>query len=104
MAEAAASKQDSAKITEEDIERAKRQIGVPKYSYDKPYNAIASSGALSHFAWGAGDDNPLWHDRDYGATTRWRDQIGFPLFLTSTGVNLTPKPTPELKALFKGLF
>ena len=92
------------KITEADIERARRQIGVPKFAFNKPYNAVASRDALSHFAWACGDDNPLWHDSAYGAATRWRDQIAFPLFLHSTGTNLTPKQDSQQKALFKGLF
>jgi acyl dehydratase len=92
------------KITAADIERARRQIGVPKFSYNKPYNAVASCDGLSHFAWACGDDNPLWHDRAYGAKTRWRDQIAFPQFLHATGTSLTAKPDAETKALFKGLF
>jgi acyl dehydratase len=59
---------------------------------------------MSHFAFACGDANPLYNDRAYGAKTRWRDQIAPPLFLHTTGTNLTPKPTPELKALFRGLF
>lgn len=92
------------KITDEDIERARRQIGVPKFAYNKPYNAVASSDGMSHFAFACGDGNPLYNDREYGATTRWHDQIAHPLFLHATGTNLTPKPDSELKALFKGLF
>jgi acyl dehydratase len=92
------------KITDADIARAQQQIGVPKFAFNKPYNAVASSDVMAHFAFACGDANPLYRDRDYGATTRWRDQIAPPLFLHSTGTNLTPKPTPELKALFKGLF
>ena len=92
------------KITAEDIERAKRQIGVPKFSYNKPYNSVPSSDGMAHFAFACGDANPLYNDRTYGATTRWRDQIAPPLFLHATGTNLTPKPDAELKALFRGLF
>ena len=92
------------RITQDDIDRARRQIGVPKFAFNKPFNARSSSDVLSHFAWACGDDNPLWHDRNYGEGTRWLDQIGYPLFLHSTGTNLTPKPGPEQKALFKGLF
>lgn len=95
---------DSAKISDEDIERAKRQIGVPKFAYNKPYNEVASSDGMSHFAFAYGDANPLYRSREYGRRTRWRDQIAPPLFLHATGTNLTPKPGPELKALFKGLF
>jgi len=92
------------KITAEDIERAKRQIGVPKFSYNKPYNSAPSADGMAHFAFACGDGNPLYNDRTYGATTRWRDQIAPPLFLHATGTNLTPKPDAELKALFRGLF
>lgn len=92
------------KITDEDIERVRRQIGVPKFAYNKPYNCVASSDGMSHFAFACGDANPLYHSREYGATTRWRDQIAPPLFLHSTGINPTPKPDAEKKALFKGLF
>lgn len=103
-AAATESTDSTGKITQADIERAKAQIGIPKFAYNKPYNAIASQDALSHFAWACGDDNPLWHDSAYGQHTRWRGQIAFPLFLHSTGTNLTPKPDAGQKQLFKGLF
>lgn len=92
------------RITDDDIDRAKRQIGVPKFAYNKPYNIAASPDAMRHFAFACGDDSPLYSDRAYGRTTRWGDQIAPPLFLHSTGTNLTPKPDAELKQLFKGLF
>ena len=101
---AVASGESAGKITQADIERARAQIGIPKFAYNKPYNAIASRDVISHFAWACGDDNPLWHDSAYGMSTRWRDQIAFPLFLHSTGTNLTPKPDAAQKDLFKGLF
>jgi acyl dehydratase len=92
------------RITQEDIERARQQIGIPKFAFNPPYNLESSCDALRHFAWACGDDNPLWHDRAYGRKTRWGDQVAFPLFLHSTGTNLTPKPDAATKALFKGLF
>lgn len=92
------------RITDEDIARARAQVGVAKFAYNQPYNAVASPDGMRHFAFACGDDNPLFNDRAYGRKTRWRDQIAPPLFLHTTGTNLTPKPTPELKALFKGLF
>ena len=92
------------KITQADIERARQQIGVPKFAYNKPYNRYSSTDVLSHFAWACGDDNPLWHSRSHGRKTRWGDQIAFPLFLHSTGTNPTPRPDASARALFKGLF
>ena len=93
-----------ARITQQDIDRAKRQIGVPQHERNPVFNRVASSDTISHFAFGIGDDNPLWHDPEYGKTTRWRTQIASPLYATTVGLDETPKPTPELKELFKGLF
>jgi hypothetical protein len=51
------------KITDEDIARARRQIGVPKFAFNKPYNTVASSDGMSHFAFACGDGNPINNDR-----------------------------------------
>jgi acyl dehydratase len=97
---------DNARITDEDIERERRQIGVSQYEHGPCFNRLVSDDGIRHFAFGfVADDNPLWHEPDYGETTRWRGLIAPPLFLTTTGINETPKyDTPELKALFKGLY
>lgn len=94
----------AARITEEDIARARAQIGVPQYERNPVFNRVVTSDTIRHFAFGIGDDNPLWHEPDYGETTRWRGQIAPPLYMTTIGQDETPKPTPELKKLFKGLF
>jgi acyl dehydratase len=93
------------RITDEDIDRAQRQIGIPVHQRDTPWNAVAEQTGISHFAFGYGDDNPLWHDPDYARNTRWHGQIAPPTFLISTGLDQTPPFTdPEHKALFRGLF
>ncbi|WP_344603868.1 FAS1-like dehydratase domain-containing protein [Sporichthya brevicatena] len=95
----------SARITDEDVERARRQIGIPAYQRDVPWNKVPDASSISHFAFGIGDDNPLFHDPDYGRHTRWRGLIAPPTYLISTGIDETPKPTdPETKELFRGLF
>jgi acyl dehydratase len=95
-----------AKISDEDIERERRQIGVSQYMHDEAHNRVASEDAIRHFAFGmVGDDNPLFHEPDYGATTRWRGMIAPPLFACGVGVNDTPPyTTADEKALFKGLY
>jgi acyl dehydratase len=97
---------DTATITDADIERERAQIGVPQYEHGLSFNRVVSEDAIRHFAFGfVADENPLWHEPDYGETTRWRGQIAPPLFLTTLGINETPKySTPEEKALFKGLY
>src|SRR5690606_5821255 len=92
------------RITDEDIERAKAQIGIPVHQRDEPWNRLPNSDAISHFAWGCGDDNPLFHDPAYGADTRWHSQIAPPTFPIATGLDQTPKFTdPEGEKLFRGL-
>jgi acyl dehydratase len=100
------SENDSGRITDEDIARNRAQIGVPQHQHDAPHNRSVNQEVISHFAFGmVADDNPLWHDPEHGKRSRWRGQIAPPLFVTSTGLNETPKPTdPETKALFKGLY
>jgi len=92
------------RITPEDIERARAQIGIPQYERNPVFNKVASGDTISHFAFGIGDDNPLWHDAEYGRATRWRGQIASPLYATTLGLDDTPRPGPELKKLFRGLF
>jgi acyl dehydratase len=94
----------SAKIDPADIERARRQIGVPQYERNPVFNREATLDTISHFAFGIGDDNPLWHDPNYAANTRWRGVIGSPLYATTVGIDETPKPSAEERELFKGLF
>jgi len=93
------------KITDEDIARQRAQIGVPQNVREQNFNRQVSEDVIRHFAFGmVADDNPLWHEPEYGAKTRWRGQIAPPLFVTTTGLNETPPYTPEQKALFKGLY
>lgn len=35
------------------------------------WNHEASRDSIRHYAWGIGDDNPLYCDPDYAAGTRW---------------------------------
>lgn len=93
------------RITDEDIERAKAQIGVSVYKKQEPWNTVISADAISHFAFGIGDDNPLFLDPEYGGGTRWHAQIAPPTFPITTGLDQTPPFTdPERKKLFRGLF
>jgi hypothetical protein len=50
---------EEGRITDEDIERAKAQIGIPVFQRDEAWNKLPSSDAITQFAFGCGDDNPL---------------------------------------------
>lgn len=40
-----------------------------------------TADAVVHFAWGIGDDNPLWHDPDSAATSGWGGAVAPPCLL-----------------------
>lgn len=92
------------RILQEDIDRCRRQIGVPKRAHGAPYNIEVTRDAIRHFAFSCGDDNPLWSDPAHARASRWGALLAPPMFYVSTGTNLAPKPDAETKALFKGLF
>lgn len=88
------------RITDADIERARAQIGIAVYQRDEPWNRLPNADAITHFAFGCGDDNPLFYDHSYGEHTRWHGQIAPPTFPIATGIDQTPKFTdPERKKL-----
>jgi len=100
-----AGESSSGRITDEDVARARAQIGIRTPERVPKWNVIPDASSISHFAFGYGDDNPLWHDPEYGKRTRWRGQIAPPLYLHSTGINETPPfQSQKMKDLFRGLF
>ena len=68
-----------------------------------PTTSRCPSDGLRHFAYGYGDDNPLYCDDDYATGTRWGGLIAPPTFLYTMGEDASPRPVPpENKALLKG--
>ncbi|MGE0307387.1 MAG: MaoC family dehydratase N-terminal domain-containing protein [Acidimicrobiia bacterium] len=90
-------------LTDESFERSRRRIGVPIPLPNAPHNLEVSRDGLRHFAFGYGDDNPLYCDPQYAKGTRWGGLINPPAFLYTMGEDASPKPTPpENKAVLKG--
>nr|MDT0523669.1 acyl dehydratase [Streptomyces sp. DSM 41633] len=52
---------EEGRITDEDIERARAQIGIPVNQRDEAWNKNPSADTITQFAFGCGDDNPLFH-------------------------------------------
>ena len=92
-------------LADADIERAQMLSGVYIANKNREHWTQATPDAIRNFARGYGDDNPLFHDDDYGATTRWGGQIAPPMMLTALQAPLLGDPLPaDLKAKTKGLF
>src|SRR5579883_2667299 len=90
-------------LTDEAFERSRKRIGVPQPRMTAPHNEEVSQDGVRHFAYGYGDDNPLYCDPAYAAGTRWGGLIAPPTFLYTMGEDASPRPVPpENKALLKG--
>lgn len=88
-------------LTDEAFERSRKRIGIPERP-TSPHNVEVSIDGARHFAYGYGDDNPLWCDLEYAQGTRWGTLIVPPTFMYTMGENVAPPLTPEQKALMKG--
>ncbi|GIX46795.1 MAG: hypothetical protein KatS3mg131_1006 [Candidatus Tectimicrobiota bacterium] len=68
------------KITEEALDALRQRLGVP-VRRRHPHIQVATQDAIRHFAYGIGDDNPLWTDPAYAATTRYGCLLAPPCIL-----------------------
>ncbi|MCD4533032.1 MaoC family dehydratase N-terminal domain-containing protein [Nocardioides sp. cx-169] len=83
------------------FERARQRTGVPQ-RLRPPHITEVHADATRHFAYGYGDDNPLYCDPEYARKTRWGSLIAPPNFLYCMGESAVGDPTPEQRALLKG--
>jgi len=56
-------------INDETLAAAAELIGVPLRRDRMQWIETATRDAIRHFAWGIGDNNPLWFDAEYAATS-----------------------------------
>jgi acyl dehydratase len=69
---------ESGSITDEGIARLRARIGVAEPHVCPPHYLRPDTDAFRHVAECYGDDNPLYCDPDYAATTRWEGPIAPP--------------------------
>ena len=72
------------KITEQGLDDLRQRIGVPIQDTAEPWNYEASLDGIRHYAYGIGDDNPLWCDPSYAGKTSYGTIVALPSFLFST--------------------
>jgi acyl dehydratase len=88
-------------LSDSSFERSRRRIGVP-LRINPAHITEVNADASRHFAYGYGDDNPLYCDPEYGKNTRWGTLIAPPNFVYCMGENAAPALTPEQKQELKG--
>lgn len=95
----------SAVLTDEDIERAQLLLGVDVASKLMEHITTADYDSIRNFAWGVGDDNPLYCTEDYGQRTRWGSQIAPNSMSQIIAAPMLGDPMPaEVAQATKGLF
>jgi acyl dehydratase len=85
------------------IEKFREKVGLDwPYNRWTTWNEEATLDGIRHYAYGFGDDNPLWVDPEYAGTTRWGGVIAPPGYLEGAG--LTPKlaPVPDARGRGRG--
>lgn len=88
-------------LTDEAFERSRERIGIPD-RVSTPHNLEVTADGTRHFAFGYGDDNPLWHDAEHGKNSRWGNLIAPPNFIYTMGENVARPLTAEEKQVLKG--
>jgi acyl dehydratase len=84
------------------IDSARAMIGVPLRRDRMRWVRSATPDAIRHFAWGIGDDNPLWTDEAYAATTRWGSIIAPPCFLYAVDYTVVAPKLPGVQWIYAG--
>ena len=72
------------KITERGLDDLRQRIKAPITDTVEPWCYEATRDNIRHYAHGIGDDNPLWCDPHYAASTLYGDIIALPSFLFAT--------------------
>jgi acyl dehydratase len=92
---------DWGKITPEGIEKMRGRIGIRQPGVPAWFRE-AHADSMRHFAWSFGDDNPLFGEPDYGATTRWGTIIAPPFYVLNLQDPVAPPIPPELREKTRG--
>jgi acyl dehydratase len=87
-------------LTDESIELMRRRIGYPNPTLRGslilgPWNRVASDDSIRRWAICNGDDNPLYIDPAYAASTRWGGVVAPPGFEMSMGADRSPSMEPQ---------
>ena len=87
-------------ISDDDIERQRKLIGVWEPMKQAEYVQTASHDSIRNWAYGCGDDNPLFTDPSYAKKTRWGGVIAPGMMVGQINKPMLGDPTPpEVKAL-----
>jgi len=82
-------------LPDDALEQARALVGMDVRL--EQWNNEASRDSIRHYAWGIGDDNPLYCDPGYAAQTRWGGIIAPPTFLFGICDGLIAPGLPDIQ-------
>jgi acyl dehydratase len=82
------------------VAEARRLLGTPIRV--ELWNHEAARDVIRHYAWGLGDDNPLWNDPKYAAQTRWGGIIAPPTYFFSVFDAVVAPGLPDIQWYYSG--
>lgn len=88
-------------IGDDALNEARQLIGVPVRV--EQWNYEASRDAIRHYAWGIGDDNPLYCDPGYAAATPWKGIIAPPTFFFGLFDAVVAPGLPDVQWYYSGI-
>ena len=91
-------------ITEEALDALRERIGAKITGTVEPWVTEINVDAIRHYAWGIGDDNPLWLDASYASKTRYGCLTAPPtiLYATDRVISGYCGGLPGIHAMFAG--
>ena len=95
-------------LVDSDIERARTLLGADLAGRHREHLTTVTPDAIRNFAYGVGDDNPLFASEDYGRRTRWGTQVAPAIMAGVVNTPLRGDPLPDglkqnAKSLFRGI-
>ncbi|WP_173934330.1 MaoC family dehydratase N-terminal domain-containing protein [Chelativorans sp. Marseille-P2723] len=87
-------------LPEDDLEQARSLLGMPIRV--ELWNHEATRDTIRHYAWGIGDDNPLYCEPDYAAKSRWKAIIAPPTFYFSVFDAVVAPGLPDVQWFYAG--
>ncbi|MFP6747670.1 MAG: MaoC family dehydratase N-terminal domain-containing protein [Alphaproteobacteria bacterium] len=89
-------------INDETLAAAAELIGVPLRRDRMQWIETATRDAIRHFAWGIGDDNPLWLDPEYGATSPSGTTVAPPCILYAVDSTIVAPKLAGVQWIYAG--
>lgn len=89
-------------ITDEGVAAAAALIGRPLRRDRMQWIETTTRDAIRHFAWGVGDDNPLWLDREHAAGSPWGGILAPPCILYAVDSTIVAPKLPGVQWIYAG--